>query len=92
MFGGEFVSFSLSSQYKINPFELNRESPEPDELSNKILNMHSLMRVIMVISHQHKMLLDRALVMAYKQKGITQDAQRLSTNLVGRSVQSFPWI
>lgn len=75
MFGGEFVSFSLSSQYKINPFELNRESPEPDELSNKILNMHSLMRVIMGdLTPTQDALLDRALVMAYKQKGITQDA------------------
>src|SRR3990170_7129501 len=30
VFGGEFVSFSLSAQYKINPFELNHDNPEPD--------------------------------------------------------------
>src|SRR3989338_3508180 len=47
VFGGEFVSFSISSPYKINPFELNADNPEPDELANKILNLHSLMRVIM---------------------------------------------
>lgn len=73
-FGGEFVSFSLSSQYKINPFELNAENPEPDELSTKILNLHSLMRVIMGdLTPSQDALLDRGLVMAYKQKGITQD-------------------
>src|SRR3989338_4373149 len=45
--GGEFIEFSTKSEYKLNPFDLNAESPEPDELSNKILNLHSLMRVIM---------------------------------------------
>ena len=73
-FGGEFVSFSLSSEYKINPFELNADNPEPDELSNKILNLHALMKVIMgELTPSQDALLDRALVMAYKQKGITQD-------------------
>src|SRR3990167_8164585 len=46
-FGGEFVEFSSSSKYKINPFELTEDNPEPDELQNKILDLHSLMRVIM---------------------------------------------
>lgn len=74
MFGGEFVSFSVSSPYKINPFDLNKENPEPDELSNKILNLHSLMRVIMgELTPAQDALLDKALVMTYKQKGITQD-------------------
>lgn len=73
---GEFVSFSISSQYKINPFELNTQNPEPDELANKILNLHSLMRVIMGdLTPAQDALLDRALVASYKQKGITQDAE-----------------
>lgn len=73
-FGGEFVSFSLSSQYKINPFELSADNPEPDELSTKILNLHSLMRVIMGdLTPSQDALMDRALVTTYKQKGITQD-------------------
>lgn len=80
MFGGEFVSFSLSSEYKINPFELNAENPEPDELSNKILNLHSLMRVIMgELTPTQDALLDRALVATYKQKGITQDIATFKT-------------
>ena len=45
--GGEFVVFSSNSQYKINPFDLSTSNPEPDELSNKILDLHALMKVIM---------------------------------------------
>jgi conjugal transfer ATP-binding protein TraC len=74
--GGEFVVFSSSSQYKINPFDLIVEDAGPDELSNKILDLHSLMRVIMGdLTPSQDALLDRALVMTYKQKGITQDPE-----------------
>lgn len=78
--GGEFVEFSLSSQYKINPFELPSENIEPDELTNKILNLHSLMRVIMgELSPAQDALLDRALVLTYQEKGITQDPESFKT-------------
>lgn len=74
--GGEFVVFSTSSQYKINPFDLHKENPEPDELSNKILDLHSLMRVIMgELTPSQDALLDRSLVMIYKEKGISQDPE-----------------
>lgn len=74
--GGEFVSFSISSQYKINPFELNSTQDEPDELANKILNLHSLMRVILGdLTPSQDALLDRSLVEVYRQKGITQDLE-----------------
>ena len=74
--GGEFVVFSSSSQYKINPFDLTTVNPEPDELSNKILDLHSLMRVIMgELTPSQDALLDRALVLTYREKGITQDAE-----------------
>lgn len=72
--GGEFVDFSASSEFKLNPFDLNTENPDKDELSNKILDLHSLMRVIMgEISPSQDALLDRALVLTYREKGITQD-------------------
>lgn len=72
--GGEFVVFSISSNYKINPFELNTVQPEADELSNKILDLHSLMRVVMgELTPSQDALLDRALVLTYREKGITQD-------------------
>lgn len=74
--GGEFVEFSTTSQYKINPFDLAKDNVEADELSNKILDLHSLMRVIMGdISPAQDALMDRALVMTYQQKGITSDPQ-----------------
>ena len=73
--GGEFVVFSTTSQYKINPFDLVGEIGEADELSNKILDLHSLIRVIMgdEITPAQDALLDRALVMTYRNVGITQD-------------------
>lgn len=72
--GGEFVEFAGSSQIKINPFELEAENPEPDELQNKILNLHSLMRVIMgELTPGQDALLDRSLVAVYQSKGISQD-------------------
>jgi type IV secretory pathway VirB4 component len=74
--GGEFIEFSLSSPYKINPFDLPKEDAEPDELSNKILDLHSLMRVIMGdLTPAQDALLDKALVLTYQQKGIIQDPQ-----------------
>ncbi len=74
--GGEFVEFSSSSQYRINPFDLATADPEPDELQNKILNLHSLMRVVMgELAPAQDALLDRALVLTYRQKGITQDQE-----------------
>jgi conjugal transfer ATP-binding protein TraC len=72
--GGEFVVFSTTSQYKINPFDLVGEQGQADELSNKILDLHSLMKVIMGdITPAQDALLDRALVMTYRNVGITQD-------------------
>lgn len=74
--GGEFVMFSNQSQYKINPFDLATADPEPDELSNKILDLHALMRVIMgELTPSQDALLDRALVLTYREKGITQDPE-----------------
>jgi type IV secretory pathway VirB4 component len=74
--GGEFVVFSSRSQYKINPFDLATADPEPDELSNKILDLHALMKVIMgELTPSQDALLDRALVLTYREKGITQDPE-----------------
>lgn len=72
--GGEFIDFSSTSQYKINPFDLTTDQPTPDELSNKILDLHSLMKVMMGdLTASQDAMLDRALVLTYRQRGITQD-------------------
>ena len=72
--GGEFVEFSVASKYKINPFELPQNSQEPDELQNKILDLHSLLRVMMgELNPLQDAMLDRALVAIYQNRGITPD-------------------
>lgn len=73
--GGEFISFSFASPSKINPFDLSQVREEGEnQLGLKILSLHSLMKVIMgQITPTQEALLDRALVMTYRAKGITND-------------------
>lgn len=71
--GGEYLSFSLSSNHKINPFELNKNGG-PDELSNKILDLHQLFKIIVGdITPNQDSILDKSLIQVYKQKGISSD-------------------
>jgi type IV secretory pathway VirB4 component len=73
--GGQYIDFSFTSGIKINPFDLSGVYEEGEnELGLKILSLHSLFRVIMgKLSPTEDALLDRALVLTYKQKGITPD-------------------
>ncbi len=75
--GGEFIKFSFNSNTKINPFDLSQltESGE-NELGLKIISLHALFKVIMgQLTPQEEAILDRALILTYKQKGVTQDPQ-----------------
>ena len=73
--GGEFISFSFGSQAKINPFDLSTvRQDEENQLSLKILSLHSLFGVIMgTLNPSEQAVLDRALIATYKAKGITPD-------------------
>ena len=73
--GGEYISFSYNSTAKINPFDLSQIREEGEnQLGLKILSLHSLMKVIMgAITPTQEALLDRALIITYKAKGITMD-------------------
>ena len=84
--GGEYISFSFSSSAKINPFDLSTVREEglastggsgeakENQLSLKILSLHSLFGVIMgTLNPSEQAVLDRALVATYKAKGITPD-------------------
>lgn len=73
--GGEYISFSYNSAAKINPFDLSQIREEGEnQLGLKILSLHSLMKVIMgQLTPTQEALLDRALIMTYKAKGITMD-------------------
>lgn len=75
--GGEYIEFSFNSPAKLNPFDLSGVYEEGEnELGLKILSLHSLMRVIMgQLSPTEDAILDRALILTYKQKGITPDPQ-----------------
>lgn len=74
--GGEFVSFSVTSPFKINPLDLYSDGDEQDGLQNKILSLHSLLKVILGdITPTQDAIIDRLLVLVYKQKGITDDPQ-----------------
>ncbi len=73
--GGEYISFAFGSSAKINPFDLAQIREEGEnQLGQKILSLHSLLKVMMgAITPTQEALLDRALIMTYKAKGITMD-------------------
>jgi len=74
--GGEYIKFSFGSETKINPFDLSllRTNEEESELNQKILSLHGFFRVVMgKLTPSEDAILDRALVLTYKQKGITPD-------------------
>mgnify|MGYP001558479138 FL=1 len=76
--GGEYINFSFNSPCRINPFDLSNQTDHSDEneLNLKILSLHSLFKVIMgQLSPSEEALLDRALIVTYKMKGITQDPE-----------------
>ncbi|PJE63957.1 hypothetical protein COU89_00495 [Candidatus Roizmanbacteria bacterium CG10_big_fil_rev_8_21_14_0_10_45_7] len=73
-FGGEFVQYALSSPVRINPFDLPIGVAEEDALANNVLSLHTLMKIIMgELTPEEDALLDKALIVTYQQKGITQD-------------------
>jgi type IV secretory pathway VirB4 component len=73
--GGEYITFGFQSQAKINPFDLSAIYEEGEnELGLKIISLHSLFKVIMgQLDASQEAILDRALVLTYKMKGITND-------------------
>ncbi|MBP9758584.1 ATP-binding protein [Candidatus Dojkabacteria bacterium] len=74
--GGEYISFSQDGSHKLNPFELSGiYDEEEDELRFKILSLHGLIRIMIggELTPEEDALLDRALILAYREKGITPD-------------------
>lgn len=73
--GGEYINFTFGSEAKINPFDLSALYEEGEnELGQKIISLHGLLKVMLgEMTAQQEALLDRALVAAYKAKGITPD-------------------
>lgn len=75
--GGEYIRFRFGTTTKINPFDLallRNQGEGESELNQKILTLHGFFRVVMgKLTPSEDALLDRALVLTYKQKGITPD-------------------
>lgn len=76
--GGEYIRFRFGTTTKLNPFDLallrSSGSEDESELNQKILSLHGFFRVVMgKLTPTEDALLDRALILTYKQKGITPD-------------------
>jgi type IV secretory pathway VirB4 component len=78
--GGEYIRFHFGTTTKINPFDLSiftsttSREEEESELNQKVLSLHGFFRVVMgKLTPTEDALLDRALILTYKQKGITPD-------------------
>jgi len=70
--GGEYITFSKDSEVKINPFALLLDDTSENQLSLKILAVHGLLKSMLgEMTATQEAILDRAVVLAYKQKGIT---------------------
>jgi conjugal transfer ATP-binding protein TraC len=73
--GGEYINFTFNSDVKINPFDLSNVYEEGEnELGQKIIHLHALLKTMLgEMNATQDAMLDRALVAAYKAKGITPD-------------------
>lgn len=72
--GGEYISFTKDSEIKINPFALLPEDTSESQLGTKILSVHGLLKTMMgEMTATQEAILDRAIVLSYKQKGVTTD-------------------
>jgi len=73
--GGNYISFSTTSPHKINPFQIARpqESTE-DEMGYKYLFLMSLLKIMIgEMNPMEAATMNRALVLTYRQKNITDD-------------------
>lgn len=72
---GEYINFTFNSGTKINPFDLSMIYEEGEnELGQKIISIHTLLKIMLgELTATEEAILDRALIAAYKAKGITPD-------------------
>ena len=72
---GSYISFSQDKGHKMNPFELSGVTEEgDDELRMKLLALQGFFKVLFEnLSNIEESILDRALILAYREKGITFD-------------------
>ncbi len=77
--GGTYINVSLSSENKINPFDLPRalegDSKPGDIIRSAVITMKGLVRLMLgKLNHTEDSIVDRALLETYAKKDITADS------------------
>jgi len=77
--GGTYINLSLSSENKINPFDLPRsiggESKAGDIIRSAVITVKGLIRLMLgSLTHEEDSIIDRALLETYAKKDITADS------------------
>ncbi len=80
--GGSYISFSQDGSHKMNPFELSGlGDEEDDELRMKILSLQGFLKILLGdVTPIESSVLDRALLLTYREKGITLEPKTQRTN------------
>lgn len=79
--GGTYLSVSLNSEHRINPFDLplavkDQDLKPGDLLRSAIINLHGLFKLMLgSISDEEEAILDKALLDCYALKGITMETE-----------------
>jgi type IV secretory pathway VirB4 component len=79
--GGSYLSVSLNSDYRINPFDLPKSASGSTEgediLRSNIIMLHGLVRLMLggKLTALEDNILDRGIIEAYASRGITSDAR-----------------
>ena len=76
--GGTYINISLSSESKINPFDLPRpvgEQRTSDIIRASVITLKGLLRLMLgTLTHQEDSIIDRALLETYAKKDITSES------------------
>ncbi|PIS04947.1 MAG: conjugal transfer protein TraC [Candidatus Buchananbacteria bacterium CG10_big_fil_rev_8_21_14_0_10_42_9] len=76
--GGTYINISLSSEAKINPFDLPKpvgEMSTEDVIRGSVITIKGLLRLMLgKLTHQEDSIIDRALIETFAKKDITPDA------------------
>ena len=78
---GAYIEFSQGAGAKMNPFELSGVAEEgDDELRAKMLSLQGFFKIMLGnLSNVEMSILDRALILTYREKGITSDPRTQKT-------------
>lgn len=75
--GGQYIAFGYGEASKINPFDLSLQVEEGENaLNDKILTLHKMFKIMLgAMDPMEESVLDKAVMEAYKAKGITPDPE-----------------